>query len=141
MQGCAWTGRHHLVPRSELALRPPVRPGHHGHGVGGVRTASGLEDKLVHARERPKDEVEVVDDLHGALQRVGMLQGMSLRDFGTIDRVLRHAAVVFHGAGAEEADPHHPQNLLAQVQEVALHLEFRHLRQFRPVRPAHLPRH
>ena len=45
----------------------------HGVGVCGVGAAAGLEDELVHAGELAQDQVEPVDELEHALQRLVVL--------------------------------------------------------------------
>ena len=74
LQGCAWIEvtislRCASSPRDRQIGARDARM-----GVGGIGAAAGLEDELVHARQLAQDQVEVVDDLEHALQRVVGLQ-------------------------------------------------------------------
>ena len=91
----------------------------HGVGVRGVGAAARLEDELVHPGEAAEDQVEPVDELEHALQRLVVLVGVQLRDLGPRDELPGEPRVVLHRAGAEEADAHHPERLLREMEVVA----------------------
>ena len=78
-------------------------------------------------------------DLEHALQRLVVLVGMQLGDLGPRDELAREPRVVLHRAGAEEADAHHPERLLREVQVVAQDLGLRQLRQLRAARRGAAP--
>ena len=111
----------------------------HGVRVRGVRAAAGLEDERVHARERAQDQVEPVDELEHALQRLVVLVRVQLGDLRPRRERLAEPRVVLHRAGAEEADAHHPERLLREVQVVAQHLGLGQLGQRRAARRAASP--
>ena len=67
--------------------------------------------------------------------------GCSAARSGRAASRLADARVVFHRAGAEQADAHHAQRLLRQMQVVALHLGLGELRQAGGARAAHRGRH
>ena len=91
LQGCAWI----VVTISSRCPSSPrdgvVGARDHGVGVGGVGAAAGLEDELVHAGQLAQDQVEPVDELEHALQRLVGLGGVQLRDLGPRDELRRAA--------------------------------------------------
>ena len=84
-----------------------------------MRAATRLEDELVHAGEAAEDQVEAVHELEHALQRLVGLVGVQLRDLGPRDELPGEPRVVLHRARAEEADAHHSERLLREVEIVA----------------------
>ena len=66
-----------------------------------------------------------------------MLQRMNFRQLRAGGQHLAEPGIVLHGAGAEEADPHHAERLLAQMEVMPLDLELGHLGQRRAVLAAH----
>ena len=133
--------RDHLVPLRELAAGGVVGARDTGEGVRGVRAAAGLEDELVHTRQAAEDLVEPVHEGEHALERLCILVWMELCELRPRGQRLADARVVLHRAGAEEADAHHPERLLGQMQVVAEHVGLRELRQLRGRCAAHRGRH
>ena len=118
-----------LVAPSELPAGRVVGAGDAGEGVRGVRPAAGLEHEPVHAGEAAQDLVEAVDRGEDALKRVLGLVRVELGELRPRRERLAEPRVVLHRAGAEEADPHHPERLLREVQVVAEDVGLRELRQ------------
>ena len=123
--------RDHLVAALELAARGVVGAGDAGVRVRRVRAAARLEDEPVHPREPAEDLVEPVDELEDALERLVVLVRVELGELRPRRERLVEPRVVLHRAGAEQADPHHPERLLREVQVVAQHLRLGQLRQRR----------
>ena len=69
-----------LVALLELAARRVVGAGDAGVRVGRIGAAAGLEDELIHAGQLAQDQVEAVDDLQHALQRLLVLVRVQLGD-------------------------------------------------------------
>ena len=122
---------HDLVALTELAARGVVGARDHGVRVRGVRAAARLEDERVHARDAAQDQIEPVDELEHALQRLVVLVGVQLGDLGPRRELGREPRVVLHRARPEQADAHHPERLLREVQVVAQHLRLGQLGQRR----------
>ena len=97
--------------------------------VGGVGPAAGLEDELVHARQlaqRPGPAGRRSPARPASCPRAAAGAARAPRCSRETDSEPR---VVLHRAGAEQADAHHAERLLGQVQVVALHLELGQLGQ------------
>ena len=67
-----------LVALAEFAARSVIGAGHHAIGVGRIGAAARLENELIHAGQFAQDQVEFVDDLQDALQRIVGLQRMHI---------------------------------------------------------------
>ena len=127
----------HLVALLELPAGRVVGAGDAGERVRGVRPAAGLEDEPVHPGEAAQDLVEAVDRGEDALKRVLGLVRVELGELRPRRERLAEPRVVLHRAGAEEADPHHPERLLREVQVVAQDVGLRELGQLGRRRAAH----
>ncbi len=84
-----------------------------------------------------QDQVEPVDELEHALQRLVVLVGMQLGDLGARCDLGREPRVVLHRARAEQAHAHHPERLLREMEVVTQHLGLGQLRQDGRRRPPH----
>src|ERR1700687_424329 len=109
-------------PRARLPALHVIGARYTAIGIGGIGPAAGLEDELIHARELAQDEIEGMDDFQNALKGILRLIGMKLGEIGPHRHHLAEPGVVLHGAGSEQADAHHAQRLLREMQVVALHL-------------------
>ena len=105
--------------------------------IGGIRPAAGLEDEPAHARELAERCLEPADELEHTLQRLLVLVRMHLGDERLRGHGLRDARVVLHRAGPEQADAHHPEGLLREMQVVTKNVGLRELGQVRRIRAAH----
>ena len=113
-----------LIAPGKLAAGLVIGPRQAAVGIGRIGAAARLEDELIHARQFAQDEIEVMDDLDDALQRVLGLIGMKFGEIGAHGHGLAEAGVVFHGAGAEQADAHHAEGFLREMQVMALDFRF-----------------
>ena len=125
-----------LAPLGQVPAGLVIGPGDRGMEEGRVGAPSGLEHELVHAGQLPKHPVEPMDDLERALEGFDVLIGMGPGHERLPGERLGDPRVVFHGAGTEQADAHHPQHLLAEMQVVAQHLGLRELGQIDRAAPA-----
>ncbi len=132
--------RDHLGALRELAARRVVGAGHAGVRVGRVGAAAGLEHELVHARELAQDQVEPVDDLERALQRVRVLVRVQLRRSraGATSSSPRRG-LYFIVQVPKRLTPIIPSVICDEVQVVALHLELGQLGQRRAPSARRMP--
>ena len=129
--------RDHLVTPVELTSRRVMGSGEAGERVRRVCAAARLEDEALHPREPAEDLVEPVDERENALERLVVLMGVKLRELRPCRERLAEPGVVLHRARPEQADPHHPERLLREVEVVAQDVRLRKLRQVGPRRAPH----
>ncbi len=133
-------GCHHFSALTQHAAVLPIRPRNRRHGIGRVRAAPGLKDELIHPGKVAQDAIKVMNDFEHALQRIRVLIRMHFSQFGAQCGIFRRLGIVLHCAGSKEADPHHPQRHLAEVQVVPLSFELSDFWQFCLVLPGHCTR-
>ena len=119
------------VPR--VLRQPAVNASFEGHAhasepVAGQADQRGYDEGFEAGRESARQQLmSAANALQGAL----VLLRMDLRHLVSHREIFAKPRVVFHRAGAEQADAHHPEGLLRQVQVMTQHVGLRHLRQRR----------